>query len=120
MGRKARLTTEWGRALRSARTASMWDTRRISATNGERGAQRSPRLAIEERESEPYENVGDKGVSFSADSRHYAFSAQLDGKWFVVVDGVAGKGYDRLADSSVVFSTSGRPLALAGSPGGGE
>src|SRR5437899_9436347 len=55
---------------------------------GERGA-RASRSTIEERESEPYENVGDKGVSFSADSRHYAFTAQLDGKWFVAVDGVA-------------------------------
>jgi hypothetical protein len=44
--------------------------------------------------------------SFSPDSRHMAYGARKGDKWFVVVDGIEGKKYDKLLFPSSSTSTS--------------
>ena len=61
---------------------------------------------------------GAKGVSFSPDGRHYAYTAARDDKWCAVVDGKEGKKYDILGGSLVTFGPDGRHFAyMAGAEG---
>ena len=45
-----------------------------------------------------YSRVELQGVKFSEDGQHYAYSAQKEGGWVMVLDGKEGKQYDRVSD----------------------
>ena len=48
---------------------------------------------IDGKDGQPYEDIGIP--VFSPDSQHIAFSAKIEGQWYVVVDGKKnGHGYD--------------------------
>ncbi len=54
-----------------------------------------------------YQGVADKGIAFSPDSRHVAFLAQTQGKWVVVVDGMASPPFNTFAKGSFTFNATG-------------
>jgi Tol biopolymer transport system component len=57
-------------------------------------------------------------VYFSADSRRVSYPAARDGKEFVVVDGVEGRAYERIAGVRAIFSPDSRRVAYVVGSGG--
>jgi len=54
---------------------------------------------VDGRESKPYNGIKVGLLAFSPDSRRLAYGAQGDKGWVVVLDGQAGKSYEKvLAD----------------------
>jgi hypothetical protein len=52
-------------------------------------------------------------VRASLDGKHMAFVARRNNSWLVATDGVPGKEYDGIGESSLVFSPDGKHLAYA-------
>ena len=48
---------------------------------------------VDEREGQPFDDVGAGGVIFSPDGKRFAYSAVRNGSWFVVVDGAESPPY---------------------------
>src|SRR5271166_6601794 len=59
-----------------------------------------------------------KSLIVSPDNKHVAYGAVRGGKQLVVVDGVAGKGYDLVGDGILVFSPDSKRVAYAAAQGG--
>jgi len=63
-----------------------------------------------------YDRIG--VVYFSANSRRVSYPAARDGKEFVVVDGVEGRAYERIAGARAIFSPNSRRVAYVVVSGG--
>ncbi len=50
-------------------------------------------------------------IVFSRDGEHYAFAGRSNGKWKLVLDGVAGAGYDDMSKRGITFSPDSKRLA---------
>ena len=48
-------------------------------------------VVVDSLVSEPYRGVALPTIAFSSDSRHFAYAAEMDSGWTVVVDGVPGR-----------------------------
>lgn len=59
---------------------------------------------------EPFDGIAEGTPVFSPDGKRVAFVARVSAKWFVVLDGVRGKSYDRIIDVPV-FSSDSKHLA---------
>src|SRR5437867_3403930 len=49
-----------------------------------------------------------ESLRVSSDQRHMAYGEHWEGKWLMVIDGQAGKGYDSLKAERATFSPNGR------------
>jgi Tol biopolymer transport system component len=62
-----------------------------------------------------YSETGE--LVFSSDSKHLAYSAQRDGKWCIVYDGMEGPLYDGVGKSMPIFSDDSKHLAYVAKRG---
>jgi hypothetical protein len=61
-------------------------------------------VVVDGKEQKQYDGTG--SLVFSPDSKHVAYAAKADNKWFVVVDGKEGKSYDELVtQASIIFDS---------------
>lgn len=67
------------------------------------------RFVCDGRRRDGYDRIG--VVYFSADSRRVSYPAARDGTEFVVVDGVEGRAYERIAGPRAIFSPDSRRVA---------
>jgi Tol biopolymer transport system component len=67
------------------------------------------RVSVDGKEHRTFDALGPESLSFSADGQHVAYVARLGNKWFVVLDGKEGKGYDGV--TAPIFSPDGKRLA---------
>ena len=60
-------------------------------------ARGSRRVVVDGKEGAPFDYVWSGAPRFSKGGEHFAYTAERDGQWFVVVDGVESKPYDRVS-----------------------
>ncbi len=56
-----------------------------------------------------------RGFTFSPDSQRFAYCARRGHKWYVIIDGKAGPGYDGIEFESVAFSPDSKSVAYRAS-----
>ena len=54
----------------------------------------------------------ERGPLFSLNGHHLAYRAQRDGKWYIVVDGLASNAYDDFPAGSRLLFSSNRSLRI--------
>ncbi len=67
------------------------------------------------KEKKRYDGIADGDPIFSPDSNRVAYTAEVDNKWFVVVDGIEEKRYESIGESTPVFSPDSKKLVYIAS-----
>jgi WD40 repeat protein len=59
-------------------------------------------------ESEEYEDID--CLTFSNDSKRFAYAGYMENRWYVIVDGIKHGGYEQLGSNTLKFSPNGKRL----------
>jgi len=66
---------------------------------------------LDGKEGPEFDEISERSLTFSPDSRRMAYLGMIGIQGMVVVDGKAGRAFDRIAGDSLVFSPHSRHIA---------